>query len=43
MLHSRVFKCECGLPATGVNAVVTIGFPPGGGGTDWDGCRFTLK
>jgi hypothetical protein len=43
MLYSRVFKRECGLPATSVNAAVTAGFPACTDGTDWDDCRFTLK
>ena len=42
MLYSRVFERKCGLPATGVNAAGTAGFPPSACGTDWDGCRFTL-
>ena len=43
MPHSRALRRECGLPATGVNAAVTTGFPQCGCGTDWDDCRFTLK
>jgi hypothetical protein len=39
MLHPRALKRECGLPATGVNAASTTGFPHCGKGTDRGGRR----
>jgi hypothetical protein len=39
MLHRRALKRECGLPATGVNAASTTGFPHCGKGTDRGGRR----